>query len=139
VCGDMRHHRSLAGSICGVPSGSPQVPRRSHGMPTRCPGLRHPDLASRPCPNLVDRQTGPWVRGLRRLEEVQNVFCACGSPQGQEPMVGIRERSPAANGDEAGVAVFGQDHGPILIEHPRSPRLQSYWTFVKFLSHVYDP
>ena len=26
-------------------------------------------------------------------------------------MVGVRERPPAADGDEAGVAVFGEDHG----------------------------
>jgi hypothetical protein len=42
---------------------------------------------------------------------VQNVLCARGSPQSQEPMVGVRERPPAADGDEAGVAVFWQDHG----------------------------
>src|SRR5207302_823841 len=111
VCGDMRHHRRLAGSIRGVASGSAQLSCRSHGMATRRAGLRHPGLASRPCPNLLDRQTGPRVRGLHRLEEVQNVLCARGSPQSQEPMVGVRERTPAADGDEAGVAVFWQDHG----------------------------
>jgi len=42
---------------------------------------------------------------------VQNVLCARGRPQSQEPMVGVRERPPAADGDEAGVAVFGEDHG----------------------------
>ena len=26
-------------------------------------------------------------------------------------MVGVRKRPPAADGDEAGVAVFGEDHG----------------------------
>src|SRR5205823_8991744 len=51
VRGDMRHHRRLAGGIGGVPSGSAQLSRRSHGMTTRRPRLRHPDLASRPCPN----------------------------------------------------------------------------------------
>jgi hypothetical protein len=39
------------------------------------------------------------------------VLCARGRPQSQEPMVGVRERPPAADGDEAGVAVFGEDHG----------------------------
>ena len=56
-------------------------------------------------------QAGPQVRGLHRLEEVQNVLCTRGSPEGQEPMVGVRERPPAADGDEAGIAVFWQDHG----------------------------
>ena len=110
MCGDMRHHRRLAGCICGVPSGSSQLSCRSHGMATRRTGIGHPDLASGPCPNLLDRQTGPRVRGLLRLEEVQDVFCARGSPQSQEPMVRVRERPPAADGDEAGVTVFGQDH-----------------------------
>ena len=111
----MRHHRRLSGSICGMPSGSPQLSCRSHGMATRRAGLRHPDLASRPCPNLLDRQTGPRVRRLYRLEEVQNVLCARGSPQSQELMVGVRERPPAADGDEAGVAVSWKDHGSTVL------------------------
>ena len=60
---------------------------------------------------MLDRLAGPRVRGLHRLEEVQNVLCAHGRPQSQEPMVGVRERPAAADGDEAGVAVFGEDHG----------------------------
>jgi hypothetical protein len=48
---------------------------------------------------------------LHRLKEVQDVLCARGRPRGQEPVVGVRERSPPADGDEAGVAVFGEDHG----------------------------
>jgi hypothetical protein len=111
VRGDMRHDCRLAGSICGVPSGSAQLSCRSHGMATRRSGLRHRYLTARPCPNLLDRFAGPRVRGLHRLEEVQNVLRASGRPQSQEPMVGVRERPPAADGDEAGVAVFGEDHG----------------------------
>src|SRR5205823_1426272 len=88
VCGDVRHHRRLAGSICGVPSGSAQLSCRSHGMATRRAGLRHPDLASRPCPNPLDSQTGPRIFGPYRLEEVQNVLRAGGSPQSQQLMVG---------------------------------------------------
>ena len=80
-------------------------------MATRRSGLRHPDLAARPCPNLLDRLAGPRVPGLHRLEEVQNVLRARGSPQSQEPMVGVRKRPPTADGDEAGVAIFGEDHG----------------------------
>ncbi len=53
---------------------------------------------------------GPRVH---RLEEVQNVLRARGSPQSQEPMVGVRKRPPTADGDEAGVAIFGEDHGKI--------------------------
>jgi hypothetical protein len=107
----MRHHCRLAGSKCGVPSGSARLPGRSHGMATRRSGLRHPDLTACPCPNLLDCLAGAQVRGLHRLEEVQNMLRARGSPQGQEPMVGVRKRPPAADGDEAGVTIFGEDHG----------------------------
>jgi hypothetical protein len=108
---DMRHHGRLAGRICGMPSGSAQLSCRTHGMATRRTGLGHPDLAARPCPNLLDCLAGPRIRGLHRLEEVQNVLCARRRPQGQKPVVGVRERPPAADGDEPGIAVLGEDHG----------------------------
>jgi hypothetical protein len=111
VCGDMRHRCGLAGSICGVPSSSAQLSCRSLGMASRIAGLRHLDLAARPCPGMLNRLAGPRVRGLHRLEQVQNMLCARGCLQSQEPVVGVRERPPAADGDEAGVAVFGEDHG----------------------------
>jgi catechol 2,3-dioxygenase-like lactoylglutathione lyase family enzyme len=79
-------------------------------MAARRPGLRHPDVAACPCPNLLDRLAGPRVRGLHRLEEVQNVLRAHGSPESQEPMVGVRKRPPTADGDEAGVAILREDH-----------------------------
>jgi len=111
VCGDMRHHGCLAGSVCGVASGSGQLSGRSHGMAPRRSALGHPDLAARPGPNLRDRLAGPRVGGLHRLEEVHNVLRACGSPPSQEPMVGVGKRPPTADGDEAGIAIVGQDHG----------------------------
>lgn len=57
-----------------------------------------------------DRLAGPRVRGLHRLEKVQNVLRARGSPESQEPMVGVDKRPPTADGDEAGVAIFREDH-----------------------------
>jgi hypothetical protein len=111
VCGDMRHHRGLASSERCVTSRSTQHSSRSHRMAARRAGLGHPDLALRPCPNLFDRLPGPRVRRLHRLVEVQNVLCARGRPQREEPMVGVRECPPAADGDEPGVANLGQDHG----------------------------
>src|SRR5260370_41162729 len=89
-------------------------------MAARRSGLRHPDLAAGPCPNLLDRLAGPRVRGLHRFEEVQNVLRARGSPQSQEPMVGVGKRPPTADGDEAGVAIFREDHS-------FSSRLLSGW------------
>jgi hypothetical protein len=68
VCGDMRHHCRLAGSICGVPSGSAQLSCRSHGMATRRAGLRHRDLTSRPSPSQFDGSTRPIVIRLHFLE-----------------------------------------------------------------------
>jgi hypothetical protein len=120
VRGDMRHHRRLAGSKGGVPSGAAQRSCRSHGMATRRAGLRHLDLTSSPCPNLLDRLARPLVRWLNGLEEVQDVLCARGRPQRQEPMVRVRERPPAADSDEAGVTVFRQDHDLPLLERVSS-------------------
>jgi hypothetical protein len=110
VCGDMCHRRGLAGSECCVTSCSAQHPGRSHRMAARRAGLGHRDLASRPCPDLLDRLARPRVRRLHRLEEVQNVLRARGRPQSEEPMVRVGERSPAADGDEPGIAVLGKDH-----------------------------
>jgi len=122
VRGDVRHHCRLTGCICGMPSGSAQLSCRTHGMATRRTGLRHPDLAARPCPDLLDRLAGPPIRGLHRLEEVQNVLCARGRPQSEEPMVGVCERPPAADSDEARVAVFREDHGcPLLRASAQRP------------------
>ena len=42
---------------------------------------------------------------------------ARGRPQSQEPMVGVRKRPPTADGDEAGVAIFGEDHGVTIFVH----------------------
>jgi DNA-binding CsgD family transcriptional regulator len=95
-------------------------------MATRRSGLRHPDLAARPCPNLLDRLAGPRVRGLHRLEEVQNVLRARSSPQSQEPMVGVRKRPPTADGDEAGVALFGEDHGVNIFVHASADKLPEH-------------
>ena len=111
VCGDVRHRCGLAGSERRVPSSSTQLSSGSHGVASRRTGLRHLDLAARPGPDLLDRVAGPWIRRLFRLEEVQNVLCARCRPQSQDPMVGVRERPAAADGDEARVALLGEDHG----------------------------
>src|SRR5689334_13117739 len=104
VCGDMRYRRGLPGRIRRMPRGTGQIPCRGLRMAGCRAGLRHLDLAARPCPSLLDRLAGPPVRGLHRLEERQNVLCARGCPQGEQPMVQIRERPAAADRDEARVA-----------------------------------
>src|SRR4051794_2890487 len=49
VCGHMRDYSRLAGSVRSMPSGTLEIPSRSHGVATRRAGLRHLDLATRPC------------------------------------------------------------------------------------------
>jgi hypothetical protein len=56
-------------------------------MATRSARLRHPDLAACPCTSLLDRLARTGVRGLHRLEEVQDVLSARGRPQGEKLMV----------------------------------------------------
>jgi hypothetical protein len=68
VCGDMRHRCRLAGSMCGVPSGSAQLSCRSVGSASRRAGLRHRDLAARPSASQFDGSTRPVVIGLHFLE-----------------------------------------------------------------------
>jgi len=111
VCGNVRNRSRLPGGICGVPRGSAQRSCRSHGVATRRAGLRHRDFAAYPCPSLIDRPSRPRVGRSRRLEAVQHVRCTRGRPQGEQLMVGVCERAPAADGDQARVAVFREDHG----------------------------
>jgi len=111
VCGDVRHRCGLSSSKCGVPSGSAQRSCRSLGMTSRIAGLRHLDLAACPCPGLLERPARPRVERLRRFEQVQDVFCTRCGPQGEQLMVGVCERPPTADGDEARVANFREDHG----------------------------
>jgi hypothetical protein len=80
-------------------------------MATCRAGLRHRDLAARPCASLVDRLTRSLVRRSGRLEEVHDMLRARCGPQGEEPMIRICKRPAAADGDETGIAVFGKDHG----------------------------
>jgi hypothetical protein len=96
VRGDMRHRCRLASRMRGVTRGSAQLSCGIIGSASRRAGLRHLDLAARPSPSLLYRLTGPRVRRLHRLEEMQNVLCALGRPQREKPMVGVRERPPAA-------------------------------------------
>ena len=111
VCGDVRHRCRLAGGERDVPSSPVQLSSGSHRMAGRSTGPRHLDLAARPRPDLLDRVAGPRIRGLLRLEEVKDVLCARRRPQAQEPVVGVRERPPAADRDETRVALLGEDHG----------------------------
>jgi len=89
--GDIRYHPHLAGSISGVPSGSGQLSGRSHGMATRRAGLRHPDLAARPCRICSIAWRGRGSGGSTDSKRCRTCS-ALRPPQSQEPMVGVRER-----------------------------------------------
>ena len=65
---DMRHNCRLPGSKCRVPGSPAQYSRRSHSMATCRAGLRHRDLAARPCASRFDGLTRPIVIGLLCLE-----------------------------------------------------------------------
>jgi hypothetical protein len=114
VRGDVRYRRSLTGSIRGMARRSAQIPSRTHRMAGRRAGLGHRDLSAHPCPSLLNCVTWPGVFGLRLLEEVQDVLRTRGRPQSEKVMVCIRERPTSADGGEARVAIFGEDHGIML-------------------------
>src|SRR5579859_3261370 len=59
VRGDVRHHRRLTGSKCGMTRRSAQIPGRRHRMAARRAGLGHRDLAAYPCPCLLNGMTRP--------------------------------------------------------------------------------
>jgi hypothetical protein len=50
------------------------------------------------------------VVGSHLLEMVEHMLCTVGRPQGQEVMVGVQQSSAATHGDEARVALCGEDH-----------------------------
>jgi len=114
VRGDVRHRRGLTGSIRGMARRSAQIPGRRHRMAGRRARLGHRNVAARPCPSLLNCVTRPRVRRLRRLEQVQDVYRTRCGPQGEQLMVGVFERPPAADSDEARVAVFREDDGCTL-------------------------
>jgi hypothetical protein len=110
VRGDVRHRRCLTSSKCSMARRSIQVPGGCVGMAGGSSGLGHPDLAARPRPSLLNGVSWPRIGGSLRLEEMQNVLRAQCRPQGKKLMVWIREHPTAADGDEARVALFGEDH-----------------------------
>ncbi len=110
VSGDVRDGRRLAGSVCCMPSGSAEVSGGSIGVASRRARLGHPDVAPHPSRSPLDCLPRPQIRRPRRLEQVQHVLGARCSPQGEKPMIRVRERPPATDGDESRIALFGEDH-----------------------------
>jgi hypothetical protein len=125
---DVRDNCSLTGGIRGMPSGTTKPACRTHRVPTRRTRLRHPDLAARPRPDLFDRLARTCIRGPHRLEQVENVLCTFGRPQGEQSMVVVRERPATADRDEARIAVLGKDHQAKLSAAAHTPTSQAQTT-----------
>jgi hypothetical protein len=79
-------------------------------MATRRASLHHLDLAAHPGSGTLDRLARSRVPGLGRLEQAKDVFCARGSPQGEETVIRICESSTTADRHEARVPDLGEDH-----------------------------
>src|SRR5690606_10912897 len=71
------------------------------------------DFTARPCPDHLDRLARPRVFWLHRLEQMQDMFRTSCCPQGEQFMVSVCQRSPAAYGDKPGVPFLWQYHSKI--------------------------
>src|SRR5437588_4903924 len=114
VRGDVRHRRGLAGGICGMAGGAAQLSSSRVGHAGSLTRSGHRDLAAHPGPSLRDRPARARVQRSRRLEQLQDVLRTRCGPEGEQLMVGVGQRPPAADGDEARVALFREDHGCTL-------------------------
>ena len=89
-------------------------------MAARGAGLRHRDLAAHPRSGLLDGLARAQVRRPGRLEVMQDVLRAGRRPQSKKVMVRVLQRAAAANGNEPGIADFGEDHS-IAIRYLSGP------------------
>jgi hypothetical protein len=80
VRGDVGNGRGLARGVRGVPCCPPQVPGRAHGMAAGRASLHHLDLATHPGAGMLDRLARSWVPRLSRLEKIEDMLSARGSP-----------------------------------------------------------
>ena len=87
-------------------------------MTTRSAGVHHRNLAARPSAHLFNGLARARVRRLRRLEKGKHMFCTQGRPQREVVVIPISKGSTAADGNEARVAHFGEDHDNLNL-HPR--------------------
>jgi hypothetical protein len=137
VCGrtelvgsDVSHRRSLTGSICGMPGRATQVPGSIICATARRAGVPPAHFAPSPCSDGLYRLTRSRIVRARRLEEVQDMFCTQGRPDGEEMVIRIGERPSAANRDETWVPDFRKNH--------RAPVLSTAWHPVLILDATKD-
>jgi hypothetical protein len=77
-------------------------------MTTRCSGLSHRNLTSRPSTNQFEGSTRPIVVRLHFLEQVQYMLCAISSPYCKQVMIGVLEGTAATHSDEPRVSFLWQ-------------------------------
>jgi hypothetical protein len=110
VRGHMRDSSRLAGRICSMTGCTLKI----SGCCIRVAGgvarLRHGDFATRPLPDQRNSLTWPRICRLHKFKKMQHMLCAGRSPQGEQLVIGIGERSAAPNRDETRVAIFGENH-----------------------------
>ena len=108
--GDVCDGSGLASGIRGMPCRATQISGRAHGMTARRPSLGHRDLATHPGAGMLDRLARPWVLGPSRLEEVKDMLRARCRPESEEMVIRISEGPTAADGHEARIPDFREDH-----------------------------
>jgi hypothetical protein len=111
VRGDVCGGSGLASRVRGMPCRATQVSGRAHRVAARRPSRGHRDLAAHPGADMLYRLAWPWVRGLRRLEEVKDVLRARCRPKSEEMVIRISEGPAAADRHEASVPDLREDHG----------------------------
>src|SRR3954471_3690782 len=94
-----------------MPRGATQVSGRAHCMAARPPRLGHRDLAPHPGASMLDRLARPRVLRLGRLEEVEDVLCTRGGPEGEGVVTRVGKGPTAADCHEARVSDLRKDHG----------------------------
>jgi hypothetical protein len=78
-------------------------------------GVPHAHLAAQPGTTGVDSITRAGVVRLGMLKEMQDVLCAEGCPLRHHPVIFVRQRSAAADSDQSGVTVGGQDWHELML------------------------
>ncbi|NJC20993.1 hypothetical protein BJ994_000069 [Arthrobacter pigmenti] len=108
--GNVGNRTSLTSSKCGVTCWATQLPGCPHRMTTRRTRLHHANLTTRPSPSVFNGFARPWVAGLGRLKEMEDMLRARRSPQSKQSMIFIREAPATANRDESRVPDTRKNH-----------------------------
>lgn len=125
VLGNVRHARRLTSGV-GRESCRPRTGSGSaHGVAASRPGPHHGGLTPRPSAAGRNGGTGPEVVGCLGLEELQDVLGALGRPQGEEPVMFVREAAAAPDRDKPRITHFWEDHPRLLVDRTTHSLLSS--------------